>query len=157
MGDKGKKAKGKREKHAIMRTQPKASVKSVRHREDPDKAINKTPVWVFSVLDEDGPWGKTKLEDGAVWREILPKIRSYETMTWGQIDADRTHNHFIQYDSLIKDARDRFDELDLDVDQLFRFRFTGEQRLWGIREREIFKILWWDPHHEVCPSTLKHT
>lgn len=157
MGDKGNKAKEKRSKQVVMRAQPKATVKSARHREDPEKTSDRCPVWVFSILDEDGPWGKDKLEDGAIWADVLPKIRSYETMTWGQIDADRKRNHFISYDNLCKPARDRFDELDLDVDELFRFRFTGEKRLWGIRERDVFKILWWDPHHEVCPSALKNT
>jgi hypothetical protein len=115
------------------------------------------PVWVFSALDEDGPWGKSRLTDGVVWSDILPKIRSFEAMTWAELEADRKKHHSVPVAKFIKLARDRIDDIGLDVDELFRFRLTGLQRLWGIRDRDRFKIIWWDPKHEICPSPLKHT
>jgi hypothetical protein len=78
-------------------------------------------------------------------------------MTWGAIESNRKKNHSVEVGSLCKEAQERIHELKLGVDELFRFRLTGKQRLWGIRDRERFKILWWDPDHEVCPSTKKHT
>jgi hypothetical protein len=44
-----------------------------------------------------------------------------------------------------------------DFDELWRFRFDGLHRLWGLRLDDWFYALWWDPEHKVCPSTLKHT
>ncbi len=34
---------------------------------------------------------------------------------------------------------------------------NGKQRIWGIKDRNILKVLWWDPDHEVCPSLKKYT
>jgi len=114
-------------------------------------------VWVFSALDENGPWGRSKLSGFSIWDDILPKIQNFETMTWSEIESNKHLNHSVGVDSLCKEARERIFYLKLGVDELFRFRLTGKQRLWGIRDRERFKILWWDPEHEVCPSTKKHT
>jgi hypothetical protein len=36
-----------------------------------------------------------------------------------------------------------------DIEELYRFRFTGTQRIWGIRDRRTFRVLWWDPDHQV--------
>jgi len=41
------------------------------------------------------------------------------------------------------------------VEDLFSLRLTGKKRLWGIRDRHVFKVFWWDPEHGVCPSELK--
>lgn len=30
-------------------------------------------------------------------------------------------------------------------------------RVYGILVRETFRILWWDPRHEIGPAPLKHT
>ena len=44
-----------------------------------------------------------------------------------------------------------------DSDGLYELRFGGKERVWGIRRDDRFCILWWDPEHMVCPSTLKNT
>lgn len=35
---------------------------------------------------------------------------------------------------------------------LFRFRLSGEQRLWGYRVGATFHVVWWDPDHLVYPT-----
>ncbi len=84
-------------------------------------------------------------------------MKSYSTMTWGQIEQDRHRDHVVSMDSLIKEARDRLIELQLDDYPLMRFRFDGLKRLYGIRTGRFFQVLWWDPQHKVCPSQKKHT
>lgn len=42
-------------------------------------------------------------------------------------------------------------------DALARFRLGGTERLYGFLVGNEFHILWWDPNHEVWPSTRKHT
>lgn len=37
-------------------------------------------------------------------------------------------------------------------DELFRFRLSGERRLWGFRSERTFHVLWWDPDHQVYPT-----
>ncbi len=54
---------------------------------------------------------------------------------------------------MISKAQSRLLHLKLDdEEELFRFRLDGESRVWGIREGRVFRILWWDPGHEICPS-----
>ncbi len=88
--------------------------------------------------------------------EVVKKLGQFESMTWFQIDAAGSHP--IEVYKLIKVARDRLEELKLDdFDELYSLRLTGTQRLWGIRDRNVFRALWWDPEHEICPSPKKHT
>ena len=89
---------------------------------------------------------------------------NYSNMTWEEIkrqthDQGKSKHHMISYDSLSKDARDRFDAKRLSdyEDSLFSFAFNNLTRIIGIRKSEKFEVLWYDPKHEVCPSTLKHT
>ncbi len=90
------------------------------------------------------------------WMEIFQRIRDFETMTWHEIR--RTGSHAIPVSEICPDARRCLEEIGLgDTDELFSLRLTGKQRLWGIRDREILRILWWDPEHHVCPSAKKHT
>lgn len=148
MGSKKRKKEAKTKESPVPR-------KIAKTRENPESSNDQTPVWLFGSLDLDCPWcGDISAQLAS---EVLSKIKSYESMTWGQILADRTRNHPVALDSCSKEARDRATDLDLDVDELFRLRFNGTQRLWGIRDRHKFKLVWWDPDHQVCPSTLKNT
>ena len=88
---------------------------------------------------------------------MFPKLKNYESMTWGSIAQNQHHNHSVEVSKLDKRARKRLEELGVEVDELFRFRLNGTQRVWGIRDREVFYILWWDPNHEICPSSKKNT
>ncbi len=142
---------------------PKARIlppgKKPRYESNPEDANRKNPVWSVVLFDTGGPWGRERCErDGALWNDIFPKMRNYESMTWGEILQDRKRNHSVNVEQLLKEARKRLTDLKLDdIEELFRFRLTGEQRVWGIREREVFRILWWDPDHEICPSPLRNT
>ncbi len=53
---------------------------------------------------------------------------------------------------LSAEARQRLVELRQDdVDELFSLRMTGRRRVWGFREANVLRFLWWDPDHQVCP------
>jgi len=161
MGSKRKKGRGgnsKKQKNVKLgKSLPSPSIKVAHRVEDPESSNKRQPVWVFSVLDLDGPWGKIKLSGDTLLNELFPKIKHFERMTWNEIQRDKKRNHSVMIEDLCKEARDRAVELKLDVDELFRFRLTGKQRLWGIRDRERFRFLWWDPNHEICPSKLRNT
>jgi hypothetical protein len=121
---------------------------------NPEDANKQTPVWSVSKFDHDGIWGKDKFGDHTIiWDELLPKLSSYETMTWNDIYRNKKRDHSVEVWKLIKEARDRLAELKLDeTEELFRFRLSGTGRLWGIRNGRVFILLWWDPDHEICPS-----
>ncbi|TWT90835.1 hypothetical protein Mal64_12320 [Pseudobythopirellula maris] len=130
--------------------------KVVRQREDPTSSNHETPVWLFGNFDNDSQWGLSSISPD-VASEVLSKLKNYESMTWGAIERDKKRNHSVGVEQFCTAARKRFLELNLDVDELFRFRFDGVSRLWGIRDRHQFKAVWWDPNHEVAPSKKKHT
>jgi hypothetical protein len=83
-------------------------------------------------------------------------MKELETMTWQAIGE--TGSHFIDVSGLSKSARDRLLAIQQDdVDQLYSLRVTGRRRIFGIRDGGTFRVLWWDPEHEVCPAQKKHT
>ncbi len=79
-------------------------------------------------------------------------------MTWKEISANPGYNHSVSVSEMIREAQKRLEELNLDdQDELYRLRMNGKLRLWGIRDRNILRLLWWDREHEICPSQKKHT
>lgn len=102
-----------------------------------------------------GRWGWGGVTTNDLLVNIIPKLQSFETQTWAQIEG--SNNHSVDLDKCIKDASDRLAELDINEDSLFSLRLTGKQRIWGIKDVAILRILWWDPEHEVCPSKKKGT
>lgn len=114
-----------------------------------------SPSWIVSTLDMDGPFGWSRLE-GDVLREILQKLQSFESMTWSEIEGRRHHS--ISRETLSKKAQERLEEIHMDdIDEVFSLAIGGTERIFGVRERGVFKVLWWDPDHQVCPSHKKHS
>jgi hypothetical protein len=113
-------------------------------------------VWSVAKLDGEGPWGWRRVECQLFLSDICPKMRDFESMEWNDILGRRHHE--VSANDICKAAQDRLTELRLDdVQDLVSFALTGTQRLWGVRLGNVFQILWWDPNHEVYPSTPKHT
>ena len=130
--------------------------KSPRIGLDPDDANRQTPVWSICRFDHDGPWGQGSFANSDVlWGTIYPAMKSYETMTWNEILQNRKYNHSVPAIRLITEAQHRLVALRLDdYEEVFRFRVGGTGRVWGIRDGRVFLILWWDPDHLICPSTI---
>jgi len=147
----------KRDKTPKVKAEPPG--KGPRPGGNPDDTNGLTPVWSIGIFDREGPWGQERCsQENAIWEHIFPGLRQYELMTWAAIYADRHRNHSVAISKLIRSARNRLEELGMDdLDELFRFRLTGTQRVWGIRDGRVFRLLWWDPGHEVCPSQLRNT
>lgn len=113
------------------------------------------PSWRFRRLEFDGPWSwrKMTLSD---FNRVLEKLSNFETMNWADILGAR--NHSIPVESLCKRAQDRLQEIRLDdVDEVLSLAITGQERVIGWRIDGVVFLLWWDPKHEVCPSTKGNT
>ena len=117
----------------------------------------KNPTWQLSLIDWDSQWGWRTIEADK-WQDILIKLGHFETRTWADIK-----NHTGSHTVLIADCPNpqmiqRLAEIKLDdIDELFSLRLSGKERIWGILDDHILKILWWDPNHEIWPSPKKHT
>ena len=117
--------------------------------------VSPNPVWQFGRIDFGGPWCPEKLTPQEL-RNVIGKLGQLESQPWSQIDGDR--NHLIRVDQIIKEARKRLLEIKMgDIDELYSLHLTGTQRLWGIRDRNVLRFLWWDPNHEICVCHKKHT
>lgn len=121
-------------------------------------------VWVFTDIDKGGKFAFDVSRDDFHHKDVMEKLIEYSKMTWRDIknhthDKGKSKHHYLSYQSLSKDARDRFNakKLEEDSDALFSFALNNTLRIVGIREGEKFKVLWYDPGHEVCPSHKKHT
>ena len=121
----------------------------------PADSSDNRPVWRVGKIDAGGPWCPHTM-DAAEFTDLLNRLKSFETMTWTEIE--RTGSHFIGTDAIISEAKRRLVELHLDdFDQLFSLRLQGRPRLWGMRIGNVFSALWWDAEHAICPSAKKHT
>lgn len=112
--------------------------------------------WRFSACDRAGAWAWTDLEIPNKYKEVMEKLHQFETKNWN--DIIRGGSHPIAINDLARDARTRLRDIKQDdVDELMSFKLTGKNRVWCIKDRNIMKVLWWDPDHTVCPSKKKHT
>jgi hypothetical protein len=115
------------------------------------------PLLDFAWFDNFQWW---KEEEGdEKFQKMLVGLRDYCRRTWKAIQTeDRKRDHSIPVGAIIAQARNRLVQNNLEeIDIFWRFRFQGEQRLWGYKQGRIFLVIWWDPHHKICPSELKNT
>lgn len=93
--------------------------------------------------------------------EVLKFLRDIAGTTWNELRTHRTGNrnghkkhHSQSFDSVCDTARRRVQDAGHHeiFEELFRFRLSGQKRLWGFERQGTFYILWWDPEHEVYPT-----
>lgn len=144
MGRKDKKPKKDRRIRIQVEKKPKA-------KEKPSDSL--TIRWCFSTFD-NYKWTEDNYKHDDFY-DIAKHFKDYEGMTWASI---KRRDHPISINKIIREAQTRLAEIqEEDIDALWRLGFKGLQRLWGIRDNENFRLLWWDPQHKIYPSTRKHT
>ena len=113
--------------------------------------------WRFSDSDRDGKWAWTNLEDPKKFKKVIKRLQEFETKNWNEIISSGSHR--VAVGDIVKLAMKRLQELKKDdVDELFSFRLSGKERVWCIRQlNNVMNVLWWDPHHEICPAPKRHT
>jgi len=115
------------------------------------------PVWRFELFDNEGKWGIKENYNHRVFQEVLSKVKNFETMKWSEIQSKKKNNHDVSVSKLCREATSRLKTLKLnDIDSLFSLRLSGTQRVYGILEKNSFKIIWLDTKHEVYPVEKKH-
>lgn len=123
---------------------------------EPTEPGKRKPVWRFSIMDFGGPFGCNDITpDQAI--SIHARLSSFESMTWNELERKNDH-HLIATCKLSKEARARLNAIDQDdIEHLYSLRISSTERVWGIRDRHVLKLLWWDPEHKVYPVDKKHT
>ena len=121
------------------------------------------PVFHFDYVDKDGTFAFNPGRSDFKHKEVLQKIIDFSKLTWNEVLSHSTSSrrnskhHNLSADKLCKDARERLAKISLDdfIDDLFSFALEGELRIIGLKQGNDFYILWYDAHHEVCPSHKK--
>ncbi|WP_372174435.1 hypothetical protein [Xanthomonas axonopodis] len=148
---------GKRATHAEV-----SGSKTAKILDQPENSERQKPCWQLTLMDFDGPWGWHLVDRDQLRDEVHSKLKNLESMTWGEIAqaaggrSQGNNSHFVSVDKLRRDARQRLEQIGReDIDELFSIRLTGTCRIWGERDGRVFRVLWYDPRHEVCPSTAR--
>ncbi len=133
------------------RTEKRPRVESL-----PEENHKLTPVWTIETLQQNGPFGWSIIDGSFLWDDIIPKLQNFESMNWGSILGG--NNHEVPVSGISREAQRELIRLRLDdIERIVSLRLTGTQRIWGIKIGRVFSLLWWDPKHEVCPSSKKNT
>lgn len=91
-------------------------------------------------------------------KKVLTTLADLSTKTWTELESERSGQHKKHHGqpvaTLCKAARQRLEETGLSEDyaELFRFRFGGRHRLWGVRDGFTFHVIWADMNHQVYPT-----
>ncbi|MEO3751024.1 hypothetical protein [Streptomyces sp. B6B3] len=114
--------------------------------------------WRFTHVDHESRWGFAAM-GSVVLCEVLRKLAHCETMTLNELRT--TRRFFKEYElpsGLCGEALDRLARTGRDdMTKIHRLEFTGTQRLYGFLEGSVFHVVWWDPKHEVYPSSKRNT
>lgn len=149
----GKRAAKARTPRANPET-PKATAPASEH--------GQTPIFCFKHADlvTNREWVFRPTADHAP--DLVRFICEIGRLTWREIEAQQTggkrrhrKHHSQDVESLCTDAQKDFRRAKLGEtfgEEVFRFRLSGEKRLWGFRVGRVFHAIWWDPHHKVYPT-----
>lgn len=141
----------KRPKNSSNPSPQKKSLANVSVSNDAEKIF-----WSFALVDREGEWGFNKIDKNRLHELVVSGFKNIEGLTWVELKSSGSHS--IDLDQLDKKAVNRLKEIKLDdLEHLFSLRFSGKERLWGIRDGNVLQVLWWDPQHKVCPAPKKHT
>lgn len=164
---------GARGRLTVAKGKPKtnAKLKSAGGRLDP-KALRPPPgaepghvtvSFEFADRTHSGSWSWPTGDDAALVLDFLCEI---SRSRWGELLAQETggrnrhkKHHSYDFGTVAAEAQARLAELrhDETFSEFFRFRLSGEGRLWGYVRDGVFYVLWWDADHKVSPSTRRNT
>ncbi|TPL11416.1 hypothetical protein FJ952_26250 [Mesorhizobium sp. B2-4-10] len=134
----------------------KPGVESVRIGADPESYLKMKPVWRFSDFDWDGPFGHDSCVShiANIRSHVEDHLANFESMTWDEIlkaaggKKSGNNNHHIARDKFKKDVQKRLEEKNIHADTLFSLRLDQGTRIYGVRELNCLRIVFFDPHHK---------
>ena len=115
----------------------------------------------LSHLDVGGPFCLTDIEKEH-FMQLIGRVKSFESMQRTVVFAPGSEEGkvYAVADLPSRAARERLVELEYDDQtEIARLRISGERRLYGFLSEDSpdFWALWWDPEHEIWPSTKRNT
>jgi len=121
---------------------------------DPDAYRHQRPSWRVGLLELVDPFGWHEASEEEL-RSVHERLRSFETMTWGEIlfpPRTNHHNHLIPTQRICPEAQGRLEAIgQAETELLASLHVARRERLWGILEGAVLHVLWWDPEHLIYP------
>lgn len=121
--------------------------------------LNKSPFrWSFEkCFWEHKGWQKLNVQNFA--EKIISKLQNFETMIWqkildpsgGKSEGHGNNNHFVDATQLPKEEKKVFIKhkfYEKFGGKVFSLRLSAKERLIGVVDMGVFKILWFDADHE---------
>jgi hypothetical protein len=111
------------------------------------------PAWRFAHCDHDGPFPWS-------WDAFIrhfEKLMDMEAKPWPQFTLDGSIGaKRIPLENLPDTTTARLRRLKLDdADALWELRMGNKPRFWGVRIRNCFHFLWWDPSMLCAPANVR--
>lgn len=134
---------------------PRSVPKSVRH----GYVLNDKP---FRWTLKDCRWAHCGWSDDCVdaryfVEHIINKLQQLETQTWqeilnaagGKSEGRGNNNHFVAATELPVEERKDFIAMGYmrDFEKVFSLRLSGRERLIGVVDMNLFRVLWYDARH----------
>lgn len=127
--------------------------KSVHIAEDVDSYRRQNFKWrvIEKYIDyDDEEWGWKQVDIRRFFQKLLPRLHDYETMTWDEIFR-RQSCHSWEIGEIPIKAQRKLREKYPENETFHQIDMEQPCRLLGIRDRQILYLIWYDPHHTVCP------
>jgi len=138
--------------------------KQVTRSAAPPEPINEKHFqWSVSDIDHEyeGEWGDWDLKPKET-ADLLSLLEETSKLTWQQVKdlkaagsrrrGPRQLHHSQSVDSICVEARRRLEQLQLEVEEVFRLRHGNKIRVWGHLQGPTFRIVWYDRKHKICPG-----
>lgn len=107
----------------------------------------------FNKFDSVGPKFKDTNDCNTGILDSFNALKEFESQGWKKIIQDKS-NHPMEIKKIATEAQKRWKHLGLSEfsDMLYQFhcqKLGQKQRLWGIKMKNVFFPIWWDPNHKI--------
>jgi len=146
----------KKNKRVEILNEPKTQ-KHTKSAIEPNNYDKLPASWGFSKLIRGGKWD-VSADDWKIWNnKILPQLMKFEGMTWAQIkvipkdgkNGGNKHHH-VPIESFTEAGKKEVKKYNLHYDEMFSLRLSNLERIFGVLDKGILHIIWYDDKHEIC-------
>lgn len=120
--------------------------------------------WCKSISDEVGQWSwhePRSWTNEEYQSNIINHFNSVSNKSWNEVEdmryngkrgvRKRLHKHQ-PTNSICNEAQRRWSELEFDqYEEMFKLRLGSTKRIWGIRIKSHFYMIWYEREHKICP------
>ena len=100
---------------------------------------------------DEGEWGWDNVEMKKFFDKCLKHLQHYEDKTWMQI-KEEDHCHPVPLKEIVPRAQTRIINKHGEIDNLWQVKAEGRCRLFGLKDGQMFYLIWHDEYHTVYPG-----